>query len=237
MHTLEALEEEIRAILAGSRGVTYLVTLDEDDHEYVEDVQTIGQVRRNLGDCQRCALCKTRNRIVFGTGDPDADLMIIGEAPGEKEDLKGEPFVGPSGSLLDKMLTRVLGLQRADVYITNPLKCRPPDNRKPMPEEIEACVPFVRQQIRVVKPRLILIMGSIGTRAVLELDHGATRARQQRYEVEGVETYVTFHPAHLLHIRGSGDQRKREEQYRKSLVHDDLLLVKQRLQMLSSGDS
>lgn len=160
------------------------------------------QIREVLGECQRCGLCRGRSRVVFGVGSPGARLMIIGEAPGFNEDRQGEPFVGKAGQMLDRMLVNVLGLQRQDVYITNVVKCRPPDNRNPQGEEIARCAPFLQAQLRVVDPDVVLILGSVATRTVLRTTSGVKRLRGQWQQVRwpggSARAMATFHPAYLL---------------------------------------
>ena len=159
---------------------------------------TLAAIRAELGDCQRCGLCQGRTHIVFGIGAEPARLMVIGEGPGAQEDASGEPFVGPAGAMLDRMLENVLGLRREQVYIANVVKCRPPDNRNPSPAEIASCLPFLRQQIRAVQPEVILVLGSVAFRALAGTATGITRARGQWCEVEGVSVMPTYHPAYLL---------------------------------------
>lgn len=173
-------------------------------------------VREELGDCQRCGLCEHRKNIVFGVGDPEADLMVIGEAPGEQEDERGEPFVGVAGQMLDKMLTHVLGLARDEVYIANVVKCRPPNNRNPGPEEMAACVPFLKRQIAAVNPKVVLVLGRIAFEQVLG-GRGITRHRGEEFSLGDAVAIPTFHPAYLL--------RKPQD---KKLTFADLKLVKQR---------
>lgn len=155
-------------------------------------------VRSDLGDCRRCNLCKGRSEIVFGVGDPDADLVVVGEAPGFHEDRQGEPFVGPAGQMLDRMLLNVLGLERREVYILNVVKCRPPENRNPLPDEIAACMPFLERQIEAIRPKVILVLGSVALKALFGADAGITRARGRWIERGGVPVMPTFHPAYLL---------------------------------------
>jgi len=155
-------------------------------------------VRAELGDCQRCNLAKGRRTIVFGVGDPDADLVVVGEAPGSEEDRRGEPFVGAAGQMLDKMLENVLGLPRSAVYILNVVKCRPPRNRNPLPDEVEACMPFLRAQIDAIQPKVLLVLGSVAYRNVFETPRGITKARGVWHDYRGVPAMPTFHPAYLL---------------------------------------
>jgi DNA polymerase len=153
--------------------------------------------------CRACSLCEGRRHTVFGTGHPHAHWMIVGEAPGEQEDLRGEPFVGPAGQLLDQMLA-ALGLTRAEgpaaiqVFITNTLKCRPPANRNPSPEELAECQPFLERQIALVQPRIILAMGRFAALALLGSDAPLGRLRGQVHSAHGLPVVVTYHPAYLL---------------------------------------
>lgn len=161
-------------------------------------------LRDAVAACRACSLCESRTQTVFGVGHPQARWMVVGEAPGEQEDLQGEPFVGPSGQLLDAML-RALALTRGDdgppeqrVYIANTLKCRPPRNRNPTPEEMLKCEPFLVRQIELVQPRIILAMGRFAVQALLRSSEpiGKLRGRVHRYQ--GVPLVVTYHPAYLL---------------------------------------
>jgi DNA polymerase len=161
------------------------------------------ELREAVAACTACGLCQSRRQTVFGVGHPQAHWMIVGEAPGEQEDLKGEPFVGPAGHLLDNML-RALKLTREQappeeqVYIANTLKCRPPRNRNPEPEELARCEPFLVRQIELIRPRLILAMGRFAVQALLRSSEpiGKLRGRVHRYQ--GVPLVVTYHPAYLL---------------------------------------
>ncbi len=161
-------------------------------------------VREELGDCRRCALCKTRKNIVFGVGSPEADLVVVGEGPGAQEDQQGEPFVGKAGQMLDKMLVHVLGLTRQQAYILNVVKCRPPRNRNPHPDEIDACRPFMDAQLSAIEPKVILVLGSVAFKTLLNTAHGITRARgrwhvwRDPHTDRAVPVMPTFHPAYLL---------------------------------------
>jgi len=161
-------------------------------------------LRAAVAACRACGLCESRTQTVFGVGHPEADWMIVGEAPGEQEDRKGEPFVGPAGQLLDAML-RALGLSRADsgppaerAYIANTLKCRPPRNRNPAPEEMEKCEPFLVRQIELVQPRIILAMGRFAVQALLRSTDAIGKLRGRVHRYQGVPLVVTYHPAYLL---------------------------------------
>ncbi len=151
--------------------------------------------------CTNCRLCETRTNVVFGVGDFGADLMFIGEAPGRNEDLQGEPFVGAAGQLLEELLAGI-GIERSEVYIANVLKCRPPINRDPRPDEIEACKGYLREQIRMISPRVVVTLGNFATKLLLRTDTGITRLRGQRFDWWLSATLVpTFHPAAALRGR------------------------------------
>ncbi|MFM8767585.1 MAG: uracil-DNA glycosylase family protein, partial [Rubrivivax sp.] len=171
-------------------------------------------LRQAVADCRACGLCEKRRQTVFGVGHPQAHWMVVGEAPGEQEDLRGEPFVGPAGRLLDQMLA-ALGLTRAEaapesapaltperqVYIANTLKCRPPGNRKPEPAELARCEPYLVRQIELVQPRVILAMGRFAVQALLRTDEPIGRLRGRVHRYQGVPLIVTYHPAYLLRNR------------------------------------
>nr|WP_217279325.1 uracil-DNA glycosylase [Corallococcus exiguus] len=165
---------------------------------------TLDQVRRELGDCRRCKLCSGRKNIVFGSGNPRADLVFVGEGPGENEDLQGVPFVGAAGDLLTKMIG-AMGFTRNDVYISNVVKCRPPGNRNPEPDEIAACEPFLRSQLLAIQPKVIVALGKFAAQTLLRDTTPITRMRGQWREYEGIQLMPTFHPAYLL--RNSAEKR------------------------------
>lgn len=151
-----------------------------------------------VGACRACQLCEGRRNTVFGVGDRQADWLIVGEAPGENEDLQGEPFVGQAGQLLDNML-KALGLDRRQkVYIANVLKCRPPGNRNPEPQEVAQCEPFLRRQVQLLQPRIILAMGRFAVQSLLGSSEPIGKLRGRRHEYMGVPVVVTYHPAYLL---------------------------------------
>ena len=151
----------------------------------------------SIKDCLECPLGKTRKNIVLGMGDPNADIVFVGEAPGKQEDLQGLPFVGRSGKLLDKMLFSI-NLSRDDVYILNVLKCRPPDNRNPSKIEIEKCEPYLKKQLKIIKPKLIVALGRISAMTILRTKESLTNMRNQIFDYEGIDFLVTYHPAALL---------------------------------------
>lgn len=152
-------------------------------------------------NCQNCALGQTRNKFVYGVGNINADVMFIGEAPGADEDRLGEPFVGRAGQLLDKILAAIQ-FSRQTVYIANILKCRPPNNRDPLPEEMEQCFPYLSEQIKLIKPKLICALGRIAAQALLRTSTPLGKLRNQWHEFEGVPMMVTYHPAALLRFPG-----------------------------------
>jgi uracil-DNA glycosylase len=166
---------------------------------------TLDQIRRELGDCQRCKLCTGRKNIVFGAGNPRAELVFVGEGPGEQEDLQGVPFIGAAGELLTKMI-QAMGFSRDDVYICNVVKCRPPGNRNPEPDEIAACEPFLRAQLMALQPKIIVALGKFAAQTLLRDSTPITRMRGQWREYQGVKLMPTFHPAYLL--RSPNEKRK-----------------------------
>ena len=167
----------------------------------------LAALKQEVSVCQKCELHKTRTQTVFGTGNPDADWLIIGEAPGADEDKQGEPFVGRAGQLLNSMLL-AMGLQREQVFIANILKCRPPENRDPKPEEVVACESYLRQQIDLIKPKIILAVGRIAAQNLLKVDTpiGKMRGNQYQYPDSELPVIVTYHPAYLL--RSPREKRK-----------------------------
>ena len=162
------------------------------------------ELRALIGECHRCDLGCTRTTLVFGVGDPHARVMLIGEAPGKNEDLKGEPFVGAAGKFLDELLEHA-GMERSEVYIANILKCRPPGNRDPEPLEIETCTPFLREQIRVVSPEVLVTLGNFATRFVLRTDAGITRLRGTIQTAGRFTVLPIFHPAAAIYDRTKRD--------------------------------
>lgn len=162
-----------------------------------EQVPTLEEIRTAMGDCRRCPLWQSRTRLVFGVGNPRARLMFIGEAPGAEEDQQGEPFVGESGQLFNRLLAR-LGISREEVYITNAVKSRPPRNRTPTAEEIAACRPFLLQQIQAIRPQLIVTLGMVATQALLATKTPISRLRGKWQTWQGIAVMPTFHPSYLL---------------------------------------
>ncbi|MCA9672371.1 MAG: uracil-DNA glycosylase [Myxococcales bacterium] len=160
-------------------------------------LERLGALRDHIGDCQRCRLSNKRKNIVFGVGNPDADLMLIGEAPGFDEDQQGIPFVGKAGQLLTRMI-KAMGLTREEVYIANIVKCRPPQNRDPEADEIDACEPFLKKQIDIIAPRIIIALGSFAVKTLLRTTSGIMRLRGSWKSYHGIPLMPTFHPAYLL---------------------------------------
>ena len=169
-------------------------------------VLTLAELEREAAGCTRCPLSTGRTTVVFGEGDPDADLMFVGEGPGRDEDLQGRPFVGRSGKLLDRLLVEELGLRRDRVYIANIVKCRPPGNRDPLPEEVAACRPFLERQIEQIAPRVIVTLGNFATRLLLGASAGvhALRGRSHRYG-DAMVVVPTFHPSYVLRSGSGGE--------------------------------
>ena len=158
---------------------------------------TLAVIREELGDCTRCKLSGGRRNIVFGVGNPQADLVFVGEAPGADEDMRGEPFVGVAGQLLDRMIG-AMGFDRQDVYICNVIKCRPPYNRNPEPDEVAACEPFLKQQLAALKPRMIVALGKFAAQSLCRTQTPISRLRGNFHSYEGIQVMPTFHPAFLL---------------------------------------
>ena len=158
---------------------------------------TLPRIREDIGDCTRCKLHKGRTKIVFGTGNPNADLMFVGEGPGRDEDLSGEPFVGRAGKLLTDMI-KAMGLQREQVYIANVVKCRPPENRLPEKDEITTCSPFLMRQIDAIKPKVICTLGSCSAQTLLQTAQGISKLRGEWFDFRGTKLMPTYHPAYLL---------------------------------------
>ena len=159
--------------------------------------ESLGAHCEAINSCLKCPLGETRNKFVYGVGNPNAGIMFVGEAPGAKEDELGEPFVGRAGQLFDKILA-AMKLSRSDVYVANILKCRPPENRDPLPEEMEKCFPHLREQVRIIKPKLICCLGRVAAQALLKTSASLGTLRGGWHSYEGVTVLVTYHPAALL---------------------------------------
>ena len=161
------------------------------------EYENLESLRQDCLNCTRCHLTETRHNVVFGVGPEKAEVMFIGEGPGENEDLKGEPFVGRAGQLLDKFLTAI-DLDRTKVYIANMVKCRPPKNRDPKPEEQEACIGYLREQVRIIRPKIIVCLGRISAQRLIDPSFKVTVQHGEIYEKNSVKMMGTFHPAALL---------------------------------------
>jgi uracil-DNA glycosylase len=174
-----------------------LDVIDAWGHRMKVSSETLEEIRTDLGDCQRCRLSENRKNIVFGAGDPDARLMFVGEGPGYEEDQSGEPFVGAAGRLLTRII-EAIHQSREQVYICNVIKCRPPGNRNPMPDEIETCFPFLKRQIAAVKPDIICALGTFAAQTLLETGSPISKLRGCFHDYSGIKVLPTYHPAYLL---------------------------------------
>ena len=179
--------------------------------------ETLAALENEFKDCQRCPLGRTRTKIVFGGGNPEARLMFVGEAPGFDEDRQGLPFVGAAGQLLTKIIL-AMKLDRDKVYIANCLKCRPPGNRSPLPEEIDTCHPILKRQIEIIRPKVICALGKFAAQALLKNQEPISRMRGRFFDLDGIRVLPTFHPAYLL--RNPAD---------KKLVWQDMRLIMREL--------
>jgi DNA polymerase len=171
-----------------------------DAAEAIEDANCdslLAELQAIATVCEKCNLAKTRTQVVYGVGNANADLMFIGEAPGRDEDLEGKPFVGRAGQLLTDII-KAMTLTRDDVYIANVIKCRPPENRNPEPEELDACRPYIRRQVEIIKPKVIVTLGRFALQSLTEKAYGITATRGQWLDYEGVKVMPTYHPAYLL---------------------------------------
>jgi len=188
--------------------------------------ETLSLIREDIGDCQRCKLAPTRINIVFGSGNINAELVFVGEAPGSDEDEQGLPFVGRAGELLTKIIDTSIEpgrLTRADVYICNILKCRPPNNRNPEPDEVQACNPFLKRQLAVIRPKVVCCLGKFAAQNLLQSEVTISKLRGRFFDVDGMRVIATFHPAYLLR----SPDKKRE-------VWEDMKMIGAELQRLRS---
>jgi uracil-DNA glycosylase family 4 len=171
-------------------------------------MRTLEEAALEASTCTLCRLANGRTHVVYGVGDPHADLMFVGEGPGHHEDRQGQPFVGAAGQLLNRMLNEI-GLGREQVYIANCVKCRPPNNRDPLPDELDACTPYLREQIKLVDPHVVVTLGNFATRYVLNKQVSISRVRGQRFPIGGRIVIPTFHPAAILHGGGESSPQMR----------------------------
>jgi len=234
----DQLANEIRATLAAARSqFEYLTDLGFEEHKITvpegSDVQNaeaanpdsaaLDAIFNELGNCQRCGLGASRTKLAYGVGNPNARLVLVGDAPGREEDLQGEPFVGEAGQLLDRIL-QAMGLHRNDVYICNVLKCRPPNNRDPQPEEGATCEAFLVRQIAAVRPQVIIALGHFAVHSLLKTNAPISKLRGEWQSYQGIPLMPTYHPAYLL----NNPEGKRD-------VWDDMKQVLRRLQTDGEG--
>jgi uracil-DNA glycosylase family 4 len=193
------------------------------DYGEARAADSLEKLRAAIGDCRRCKLSSGRTHLVYGVGNPRAEILFVGEGPGRDEDLQGEPFVGRAGQLLTDIITKGMKLRREDVYIANVIKCRPPENRNPEPDEVESCEPFLKKQIELIRPRIIVGLGKFAVQTLLQSKVSITRLRGTWHEYHGIKLMPTFHPAYLL--RNPGD---------KKLVWEDIQKVLEELKTASA---
>ena len=210
---VNSLKASAETLLSGTEGDLF------SDTSGTYTAKTLNELREAIGDCRRCKLWPGRTHLVFGVGNPDAKLMFIGEGPGRDEDLQGEPFVGRAGQLLTDIITKGMGLKRQDVYIANVVKCRPPENRNPEPDEVASCEPFLKKQIDLVRPEIIIALGKFAVQTLLQTKAPITKLRGNWHSYHGMKLMPTFHPAYLL--RNPGD---------KKLVWEDIKKVIKEMQ-------
>jgi uracil-DNA glycosylase len=182
----------------GTQGRPHWMTSNEESIQAMELVA----FQKDICECQKCPLGKTRKNFVFGSGNPQAKVVFVGEAPGGEEDAQGLPFVGAAGQLLTKIIESTKVWKRSDVFICNVLKCRPPNNNTPSPEEVEKCLPYLEEQIQIIKPKLIMAMGASAARALLRTTDSVGKLRGRWHDFNGIPLRVTYHPAALLRYEG-----------------------------------
>jgi len=204
--------------IAGSK-MNENIQIESGSNPLMEDFQkddSLDSFYETIHECQKCALSTTRTKFVFGAGNPDADLMLIGEAPGAEEDRQGIPFVGRAGKLLTDIL-KAIDFEREDVYIANILKCRPPQNRDPLPSEREQCFPYLMKQMELIKPKVIVCLGRIAANALLNKNESLTKLREEEYSINNIKVFITYHPAALLRNpswkRGCWEDIKKVKKY------------------------
>jgi len=205
----ESEERGGEGLLGGVEGSLF------SDYAAAYQAKTLKELRSAIGDCRRCKLWSGRTHLVFGVGNPQAKLMFVGEGPGRDEDLQGEPFVGRAGQLLTDIITKGMGLKREDVYIANVIKCRPPENRNPEPDEVESCEPFLKKQVDLIRPQIIVALGKFAVQTLLKSKAPITRLRGIWHDYHGIKLMPTFHPAYLL--RNPGDKKLVWEDVKKVL--------------------
>jgi uracil-DNA glycosylase family 4 len=209
-HALSRVHDEVVARAPSPANVSTEPEVVASITAEIDPADALRIIREELGeDCTRCKLHKQgRKQIVFGVGNPRADLMFIGEGPGADEDQQGEPFVGRAGQLLNKMI-EAMGLKRSDVYIANVVKCRPPGNRTPERDECETCMPFLMRQVEAISPKVIVALGAVAAKNLLQLNSSMADMRSRSYDFRGAKLFVTYHPAYLLR-----DPRQKSEAWK-----------------------
>lgn len=219
----EAAREETAATLFPREEVGKDVVEPEAPEDRINSLE---ELRPIVMSCQRCELRKGATNVVFGEGNPQAMVMFVGEGPGATEDATGRPFVGRAGQLLDVML-KSAGLERKDVFIANIVKCRPPGNRLPLPPEVTACLPYLKAQIRIIKPRILVLLGALSSQTLVDPSIRVTKDRGKWFHKDGIDYLVTFHPAAVL----------RDETGKKRLMWEDFQSLKQKLCEVSTGNA
>jgi DNA polymerase len=197
------LELPVIKVFAANKETVYMPSL-------TPVTETLDDLKKSIGDCRRCKLCAGRKNIVFGEGAENASIMFIGEGPGLDEDIQGRPFVGEAGQLLTRIIENGIGIKRDQVYIANVVKCRPPENRDPEKDEIEACIPFLKKQIEIIRPKVICTLGRIAVRELLKRDFKITMERGRRQTYGNIPLMPTYHPAYILHNPGNEKKLKGE---------------------------
>lgn len=211
------LKNQIRAFLSLHDSLGFNHFLETDGLTSSSRSPALERLRSEIGDCRRCKLNAHRTHLVFGTGDPEAQLMFVGEAPGRDEDLQGEPFVGKAGQLLTRII-KAMGFDREEVYIANIIKCRPPGNRNPEQDEIKTCQPFLEKQVEIIRPKAICALGTFAAQTLLATTGKISSLRGRFHDYHGISLMPTFHPAYLL--RNPDDKR---------LVWDDMKMIMEKL--------
>ncbi len=218
---LKGVSADVKSKLGGQT----IVVPDQPDIFIAQKKETLEDIKKDLGNCTRCKLHKERTNIVFGEGNPNARLVFVGEGPGREEDKQGRPFVGRAGQLLNKII-KAMGLERSDVYICNVVKCRPPNNRNPEPDEVAACEPFLLRQIRAIDPEVIVCLGSVASSLLLKVKNvRMSELRGKFHQYGGAKLMVTYHPAALLRNPAL-----------KKLVWEDMKMVMRELGLSKTGD-
>ena len=184
--------------IPGRASVSAAATAKSVDEPIDESLPPLEKLRIKAERCSACRLAAKRTNMVFGEGNENADIMFIGEGPGEDEDLSGRPFVGKAGQLLTKIIENGMKIPRSQVYIANIVKCRPPANRDPMPDEAQCCIGFLKEQIRIVNPKVLILLGKVALKNLLGVESSISKARESTFEYEGIKVFVTYHPSALL---------------------------------------